>query len=225
MGMCFNATASYASGLAITAVGVSALPAVEDRRELGFAALPVLFGVHQLLEGAIWDQVETSAPLPVHSPAVFAWLVIAWVLLPAGVAWSVLAFEPERSRRRIQLGLALVGALVSAGLTGVLLTGAPGAGDAHAHLTYDLPVNAGWPLAIGYAAATCGPLLASSRRYVVVAGLAMGAALLVSALAYAASFASVWCFLAACISLIISGHYLLARRRRRRAELGVTAST
>src|SRR6202044_3565146 len=52
--MCFTATASFVASGVLGAVGVATLPQVKHRRELLFASLPVLFSVHQAIEGVVW---------------------------------------------------------------------------------------------------------------------------------------------------------------------------
>ena len=51
--MCFSATANFVGSGVVGAVGVVTLTKVKHRRELLFAALPVLFAVHQFIEGFV----------------------------------------------------------------------------------------------------------------------------------------------------------------------------
>jgi len=52
--MCFSATANFVGSRVLGAVGVVTLTKVKHRRELLFAALPMLFAVHQFIEGFVW---------------------------------------------------------------------------------------------------------------------------------------------------------------------------
>ncbi len=52
--MCFSATANFVGSGVLGAVGVVTLTKVKHRRELLFAALPMLFAVHQFMEGFVW---------------------------------------------------------------------------------------------------------------------------------------------------------------------------
>ena len=47
--MCFSATANFVGSGVLGAVGVVTLTKVKHRRELLFAALPVLFAIHQFI--------------------------------------------------------------------------------------------------------------------------------------------------------------------------------
>ena len=52
--MCFSATANFVGSGVLGAGGVATLTKVKHRRELLFAALPMLFAIHQLIEGFVW---------------------------------------------------------------------------------------------------------------------------------------------------------------------------
>jgi len=52
--MCFSATANFVGSTVLGAVGVVTLTKVKHRRELLFASLPVLFAIHQFIEGFVW---------------------------------------------------------------------------------------------------------------------------------------------------------------------------
>src|ERR1700689_425877 len=52
--VCFSATANFVGSTVLGAVGVVPLTKVKHRRELLFAALPLLFAIHQFIEGFVW---------------------------------------------------------------------------------------------------------------------------------------------------------------------------
>ena len=70
--MCFSASASFAAGTALVAVGAVTLSKAGHRAELGYAAIPLLFGVQQLIEGVIWLTFRFDAPL-VNAATTFAY--------------------------------------------------------------------------------------------------------------------------------------------------------
>jgi hypothetical protein len=51
--MCFSPEADFTAGAVIAAVGVETLRRVRSPRELIVGALPLLFGIHQLIEGFV----------------------------------------------------------------------------------------------------------------------------------------------------------------------------
>ena len=52
--MCFSATVNFAGGAVLGAAGVATLTKVRHRRELLFAAMPLLFAIHQYIGGFVW---------------------------------------------------------------------------------------------------------------------------------------------------------------------------
>ena len=52
--MCFSATANFVGSTALLGIGVVTLTKVKHRRELLFASLPILFAIHQFIEGFVW---------------------------------------------------------------------------------------------------------------------------------------------------------------------------
>jgi hypothetical protein len=213
--MCFSATASFTAAVVVGGVGAATLPLVRDRRELLFAGLPLVFGVHQFLEGVIWQQMDASGDAVVRSPTVIAWLCIAWLILPVWVPISVSLFEADPGRRAWMLRLAALGALIGTYLfvSSFLLSATVTVNQNH--LQYQLPLHPGWLLALPYLAATCLPLLLSSRRFVNYFGVGIVVSMSVSAAVAAKQFSSVWCFFAAVLSVGLFVHYVLERQDRR----------
>lgn len=217
--MCFSESASVVSGLVIGGVGVATVRIVPDRRQLPFAALPVMFGVHQVLEGIVWDQLEHSGQSAIRTPAVEMWLLIAWLVLPIWVPLAVRLFEPDERRRRLMLGLAAIGVVIAGYLavhSFVAMTTVRV--DGH-HLDYATPAQPGWMLAIPYIAAACLPMVLSSYRFVVNFGVALLGSLAITLMVNARALSSVWCFFAAALSLSLSFHYAWPRLRAPRDRL------
>lgn len=213
--VCFSATASYVSGVTIGAIGVATLPLVPERRQRMFAALPLVFAVHQLLEGVIWDQIERSGGNSVRSPAVELWLLIAWLVFPIWVPLSARLFEPDERRRRWMLALAGVGVLIGGYLAVESMLSSTAAVVNGHHLEFAIDHGPGWLLAIPYVAATCLPLLLSSHRFVVAFGAVMTISMAATALLDSRAFSSVWCFFAALLSAGLFVHYLTRRLEAR----------
>jgi len=204
--VCFNAAASFGSAVVIGGIGGATLPLVHDRRQIPFASLPLIFCVHQLLEGVVWMQIHAAGGTTVRTPAVEVWLLIAWVLLPVLIPLSVRWFEPDPRRRNLMLGLAGLGVLVGAYLgIGSMVWSTVAEANRH-HLEYRIPAH-GWLMAIPYVAATIGPMLASSARFVVRFGLAMLGAMALTVVVDAKAFSSMWCFFAALLSVGLYLHY------------------
>ncbi len=113
--MCFSAEADLLVGLVVIGVGIDATQHTRHRSEVPIAALPLLLGVHQVVESLVWLGLERDVPDAVYRSATWAYLLIACVLLPVYVPVAVYLFEPA-PRRRWMFGFLAVGAAVSLAL-------------------------------------------------------------------------------------------------------------
>src|SRR6202795_2114085 len=109
--MCFSATANFVGSAALGAIGVVTLTKVKHRRELLFASLPLLFAIHQFIEGFVWLGLDgILSPTITHNMGE-AYMLYAQGLLPFLLPLSVLLFEPDgKGRRRMLPFVALGGA-------------------------------------------------------------------------------------------------------------------
>lgn len=210
--MCFSMTADLVAGTALVPVAAASLAQVRHRRELMFALMPALFSAHQLLEVAVWAGLEGDAARVspgVAEAAMRAYLFIAWPLLPTYMPLAVLLID-ERRRAVIRPFLAL-GLIVSAYLGFVVLAN-PVQVIRHDHgLEYLTVVSHPLLWAVLYIVAVIAPLLISSYRSIVAFGVLNLVALILVAVFYMKSFASLWCFFAAGGSVLILVHMI--RRR------------
>ncbi|WP_424216824.1 DUF6629 family protein (plasmid) [Streptomyces sp. BI20] len=205
--MCWSMTADLVAGGAIGTAGLVCLARVRDARDLPLAALPLLLGVHQLVEAAIWHAGGGAGPV------VTLWAVIALPLLPAWVPLGVLlAAAPPRPRRLyppVLLGL-LTSALLAAHLAGGTVT----AEIRGRRIGYGVDLPHGLPLLAGYLLATIGALLLAEDRALRRLGLVTGVGAAGCAALWRLEFVSTWCALAAVASLLLLPW---PRRRERRA--------
>ena len=75
-----------AGGLAICAIGVDAVRHVGQRREfLALAWIPLLLGAHQFIEALVWLWLQGHVPRGIGHVALWAYLLIAFVVLPVFV--------------------------------------------------------------------------------------------------------------------------------------------
>src|SRR5580658_2515485 len=108
--MCFSAAANFVGSTALAAVGVVTLTKVKHRRELLFATLPILFAIHQFIEGFVWLGLQGDLSPAVAHDMGAAFMLYAQGLLPFLVPLSVLLFEPDVKSRRRMLPFLVVGA-------------------------------------------------------------------------------------------------------------------
>ncbi|MFE9561723.1 DUF6629 family protein [Streptomyces sp. NPDC006487] len=194
--MCWSATADLTAGTVITAVGITCLIRTRRARDLPVAALPLILGIHQLTEAAVWNSGGGCGP------ATTAWAVIALPLLPVWVPLGVLLAAPPELRPRLRLPAAA--GLATGAYLSYCLTTRPVSAEVRGH-TLGYGVNVPWmPLALaGYLFATLGALLLSGDRRLRPLGLLLAAGALVCAALWRLEFASTWCAFAAAASTLI----------------------
>lgn len=209
--MCFSVEADVAVALAILPVAVASLREVRNVREVPFAALPLLFALHQLIEAVVWAGAEGHVSPGVQHAAAMAYLVFALPVLPTLMPLAVLLLEPRGFRLRVAPFLAL-GLVVSTYLGWALLTG-PFSVVAHPHaVEYDPDLRHGNIWAVLYILAVIGPQLLSGYRSIIAFGWVNLVGLTVVAVTYVEAFVSLWCVYAACTSALVLVH--MVRRRR-----------
>lgn len=197
--MCWSASADVVAGCTIIGLGALGVGFARTAKDVPLAALPLVLGAHQLIEARIWS--ESAGPgTPVRGPAVVGWTLIAFVVLPTYVPAAVLLVD--RPRRRSQLIALVTGVAVSAFLAVQLAHGVAATQRRH---VLDYGVGVPWlPVVLaGYLTATCLPFLASGERLLRDLGVALVAGAMVAAVVDVVAFASVWCALAAAVSLLV----------------------
>ncbi len=213
--MCFSPEGDLAGGIVVTAIGVDAfrhLRRREDHRML--AALPLLLGAHQIDETFVWWWLQGHSSAAVGRVAMWIYLLIAFVVLPVLLPLIVMGLEPTTRRRWAMAPFLAIGTGVSALLLETMLRNGPRVTLGHYHLAYSIGLQHGVAVIGLYIVATCGPLLASGFRHIVLFGLANLVAVLVLARLSADGFASLWCFYAALATGGIMLHMRYAKPHR-----------
>jgi hypothetical protein len=212
--MCFSATANFVGSGVLGAIGVATVSQVKHRRELLFASLPLLFAVHQFIEGFVWLGLDGHLSQQAMHNAGAAFVLYAQGLLPFVIPLAVMLFEPTRARRRRMLPFVVLGL----GLTLFMLWGlAAYPLQVYVEGNSIVYVNAGtnqtWA-ALLYVVATCGSLFFSQVPDMVWFGGANLAILLVTMAVKRYAFTSVWCAYAAIASLIICVYFIRSTKLR-----------
>ena len=200
--MCFSATASFTAGTALLAVGVITLKKAGYRAELAYAAIPLLFGVQQLVEGTIWLTFRFDAPL-LNPAMTFAYSLFSHVLWPLYVPFAALLLEQVRWRREVLLFTLAAGAAAALYLLVNMLRVPIVSRLIGGHIEYASPHFYILAVMGSYLAGTCVSMLFSSHRSVKLFGLAALLSFIGAYAAYAKWFISVWCFFAALLSVIV----------------------
>jgi hypothetical protein len=212
--MCFSATINFAGSAALGAAGVATLTRVKHRRELLFAAMPLLFAIHQFTEGFVWLGLDgTLSPAVAHDMGA-AFMLYAQGLLPFLAPLGVLLFEPNAKSRRRMLPFSVVGGATTLYILWAL-TAFPTEVYVERHsIVYMNQATNNLAVALIYVIVTCGSLFFSEIRMMVAFGAANLAILLIVMAVKRYAFTSVWCAYAAVASVIILGYFWTSHEER-----------
>jgi len=209
--MCFSPEADFAAGVVVAGVGVETLRRVRSRRELIVGALPLLFGIHQLVEGFIWLGLRGQVSQGLGDAAKGVYIVYAHAVLPAIVPFGFLLLEPDRRRSRLMWPMACLGLLLGIYLLRQVTAYPVGAQERARCIDYTTHTPNDALIASLYVLATCGPALVSSRRYLRWFGLVSLVGVITTALVRVDELTSLWCLYVAMVSVLILEHF---RRQR-----------
>jgi hypothetical protein len=232
--MCFAPEADAVAGAIIVAVGVDALRHVGSPKQIPLAALPLLFGLHQLTEAFVWWGLQGHVSESVGRVATWIWLLFAFVALPALLPIAVDLVERSPVRRRVIGAFAGIGLTVAVALAIAIFRGPVNAQIQGHCIAYgvDAVGDLGRQWTVLYVIAACGALLASSHRDLARLGAVNLVVVPLLMWLTVDGFVSLWCFWAAIASVVIAIHLRRAggtrdagRDERRRRDSEARASS
>lgn len=202
--MCFSAAASFAAAGALGVAGGLTLANVKEKSELPFASIPLLFGIQQAIEGAVW--VSFGSPI-LNTVATYAYSMFSHVLWPIFVPISVLLIETDPARKNILRLFTFVGLATGLYLLYFIIADPVTAHIVNNSIAYHSPHLYVYLIMALYLIVTCGSCLFSSHRIVNVFGVVLAVSFAVAAWFYTETFFSVWCFFAAILSIIVYWYF------------------
>jgi hypothetical protein len=209
--VCFSASANFVGSAVLGAIGVATLTEVRHRRELLFAAMPLLFALHQFTEGFVWLGLDHKLPPIVAHDAGAAFVLYAQGFLPFVLPLSVLLIEPRGKRRRGMLGFSILGGVLMIYLLWGLIAYPLQVSAGDNGIVYLNRITTTTLVAVLYVIATCGALFFSGYRALVVLAWLNMVGLLTVMVVRRYEFTSLWCAYAAVVSVVI---YFFFRRSR-----------
>jgi len=208
--MCFSAAASFTAGASLCLLGAASLRKVKSQNHYSFAAIPLVFGVQQIVEGFVWFSLRHDGWSQFMVPASMAFLLIAQVVWPIWMPYSFLRMETDAGRKRI-LRWFMVPAIIVATYFLFCLISFEVQTEAirhHVFYKFDFPKTL-IPYAAGfYLVSTVIPPMLSKNLKIQLIGVIFLAAYIISRLFFQPSLISVWCFFAIGVSILI---YLVLR--------------
>ncbi len=205
--MCFSPEADLAVGTIAIAIGSDALRHVGARKQIPFASIPLLLGLHQVTEAFVWWGLQGHVAHTVERIALWIYLLFALAALPALLTIAVGLVERSPFRRKVIWAFTALAVVVSTVLAVAMFRGPLGSTIEGRHIDYDVAaLQHGGRFTALYVVATCGALLASSYRDLEIIGALNLVATPVLAWLTLNGFISLWCFWAAIVSILIALH-------------------
>lgn len=204
--MCYSATASFCAGSLLSGISfLTVRKAIRtDRSMLLMAFFPLIFAVHQFIEGGVWLTMGTP---PFGSILVSTYIAIAFFAWPVLCPLSVAIAEQKSSEVKIAAKIFfVVGCLIDAYLMAKLYRadGIDVKQVGHS-LRYLIRYESHPSILVEYlyAVAVIVPFLLASNRMIKVFGLLTGIAFAISYVLLREVYFSTWCLAAALLSTII----------------------
>jgi hypothetical protein len=210
--VCFSATGSFTVAAALVPVAALTLRAVPRaaRSWLPFALYPAAFALQQAIEGVVWLGIG-SGDQSVIAIASRGFVLFSHFFWPAWVPFSMWWLEGGAGWRGRLIGvLALLGFALGATLAIPTVT-VPGwlsvavvngSIEYETRLVYDGILSRD-ALKVLYAVAVVGSLVLSCHRAVQLFGLLILASVITAQVVFPYAFVSVWCFMAAVLSVAV----------------------
>ena len=201
--MCYSPTASFVSAALIGTVGVTTLKHVRSPNTLLFGATPILFALHQFTEGLVWLGLQGRIGSVGRDHAAFLFTLYAQGVLPFLMPLAVALMEPAGWRRKAVFGLTAVGAVAAAWDAYGLIFLPTRVFVDHNAIAYRNAMTGNLAISLLYIASSCGALLLSTYRVVRWYGILNVIALVIVEIVREYAFASIWCFYAALMSIML----------------------
>jgi hypothetical protein len=208
--VCFSPEMDAVAGTVVTLIGIDALRQVRNPRHLPLAALPLLFGVHQLIETAVWLNLQGHLSDAWGRPATIVYALIALALVPFMVPFAFLRADLVKWRS-VALGCLALGTVAGGlGLWGVARTPVTACINGH-HIDYSGHIPAGTFQFCLYIVATMLPALIGRSALLRLFGVLNVLAVAGLIWLQRDAVTSLWCVWAAITSVLID---LWVRRQR-----------
>ena len=214
--MCFSVEADLVAGAALVPLGVLSLRQVRSPSDVPLAALPLLFGAHQLVEALVWAGIDGDVSAGLAHAAAWCYVVLALPVLPLLVPVAIYLAE-DQHRRRV-LPFVALGAATAVMMTATLVANGVEVVPYDHAIGYYVGLGPDdWVSTSLYVVAVVGACLAASSWVLRAFGVVNLVGLSLVALTFFDSLASTWCLFAAASSVLILVH--MTHRAREHDEL------
>ncbi|MBK7566936.1 MAG: hypothetical protein IPI31_03845 [Bacteroidetes bacterium] len=216
--MCFSETASFGAAAILTTIGVFTLKKVEKPNQILFASIPLIFAAQQFTEGFVWMSLLHPKYAGLEYISTFLFLFFAQVLWPLFVPLSMFIMEKTKSRKTILMSFAILGIVVALYRFYWLLDVNVEAKIIEQHITYKFDTRSDFTkfYSVVYFLTTVTSTFISSGKKMKTLGIAILISVIISRIFFYHYFISVWCFMAAIISVFV---YIIIKEMNRKENL------
>lgn len=222
--MCFSAQISFtASGVLLPLGLYSIVKAFKTNRHyILFSFIPLIFSIHQFIEGMIWDKLHHH-PFASFYQNVLEFTFIAFFVWPIYIPLSVQQIEPQFQRRQFLQILTLLGFILSIAIFVPIFLDIVPVGLSVVHHSIAYPIDEAPFLqkiqGLSYITIVFLSLFLSSIKEIRYFGGLLLMSFTVSMLLFYFALTSVWCFFAAALSSYIA--YILHKlpKQKRKTTL------
>jgi len=202
--MCFSAEVSFGAAAVITTVGVVAYKKAKPSAFRYLAMIPILFGIHQFLEGLVWVFMEAESPTNIEISK-YAYLCFAWVVWPFYIPYANWKVEQNATRKKILKGFMGIGAFLAIVLIAAMFLLDINASIFDHSILYEVQYQSGylWIIHSLYFAAVVLPNAVSSTPKMWILAALNIVLFTMGKIMLEGNVISVWCFFAAITSLFI----------------------
>ncbi len=205
--MCISATSSFVVASLLSVAGVAAYTHASKSKQIPLTLIPFGFALQQAAEGVVWltlDQPETK----MHMIAMYIYLSFAFVIWPLWMPFAVRVYEDNHTRKMLLSLCQLLGLLFAITAAFLLWATPVSVSVSEGHLAYHIKnkffgpdSSIAWyliPVVLPFFL-SANPIFNMAVSTLAIISLAATYLITPSALI------SMWCFIAAVISLSVLG--------------------
>jgi hypothetical protein len=203
--MCISTGASFGMGTVLVITGIASVKEIKAPSQLLFASIPLLFSFQQFTEGFLWISLRNPEYALWQHAATYIFLFIAQSVWPVWVPLSMFFMEQNLKIKKILFYITGIGILVSVYSFYCLVMFPVHSSVSNHHIHYELQYPWYGIALTGffYFIATVIPSFISAGGKLILMGILILLSFMVTKLFFNEYVVSVWCFLAALISIII----------------------
>jgi len=206
--MCFSATASFTAAAVLLVQGLATLKLVKQKRAFFlFALIPFFFAIQQLSEGLIWTRFNQGLPIDGFALiAAFLFLMFAFLVWPIMIPLSLWRAEEVKWRKKVLFWFAIGGFLWILYLILTVPHYSVSIQNRGNSIGYSIDYFTEPGLSFmraTYLSLLLIPIFFSSLRYMWIFGITTLVSAMIAYYFYETTFTSVWCFLAAILSMVL----------------------